>query len=391
MIAPTLAAALAGSCADGPPPGPGETIWTVQPGADGSERGLEIDASGDDVVVGGYRADADDPDATHGWLAAFDDGGHTRWEVEYADVGDRQLVSGVAVDGTGRIAVTGTVRRSEDDWDIWVALYEPDGRPLASWTGACAAGREDQGVGVAVDPGRDEFVAVGYMMNDDSTTDAWMQRFDRDGTALWERTYDGPASLVDVATEVAFDAAGDRFVVVGYDSSRVEDTDLWAEALDEDGQPQWTFRHDEAAGNDRAQSAAGAPGGGIYLVGSAVVVGRTVDAWVGHVTADGTLGWRELFDGPASLGDGANDVAVDPDGNVVVGGYQFSDAGKWDAWVVELGPDHTPRWLHVHAAEAGGDDVIAGVAVDPAGDVLVVGSVSTGEQTRSIWLRKLAG
>ncbi len=343
------------------------------------------------LVVGGYRADPDDPDVTHGWLAAFDDDGGTRWQVQYDAQGDRQLVSGVAVDGTGRIAVTGTVRRAEEDWDIWVALYDPDGTPVTSWTVAGDAGREDQGVGVAVDRGRDRFVAVGYVMNADGTTDAWMQRFDRAGSVAWTRTYDGPASLVDVATEVAYDARSDRFVVVGYDSTRPEDTDIWAQALDETGQPAWTFRHDEAAGNDRAQSAAAAPDGGIYLVGSAVVPGRTVDAWVGYVDPEGTLGWRELFDGPASLGDGANDVAVDPDGNVVVGGHQFSEAGKWDAWVVELGPDHAPTWLHLHAAEAGGDDVVAGVAIDPAGDVIVVGSVATGAQTRSIWLRKLAG
>jgi hypothetical protein len=379
----------AAGCAE-PAAAPGEEIWTIDPEDSGAARGLDVALHGEQLVVGGYAADPEEVDRTRGWLGLFDDDGRAQWSVSGDLLGDRQLVSGLAVDAAGRIGVTGAVRRTELDWDIWIAIYEPDGTLVHSRLVAGPAGLEDQGVGIAVDPGTGDFLAVGYVMLADGTTDAWIERMTADGAPRWEVTHDSTDGAVDVATEVAFEPVGGRFVVVGYETGPLAGADLWVAALAEDGTMDWQLRHDEAGGNDRAQAVAADGAGGVYVVGNAVVPGHTTDAWVGRVSADGQLQWRQLYDGPASLGDGANDVATNESGDVIVGGYAFSTPGKWDAWVVALDADRTELWTHRYAAPAGGDDVVAGVTA--GGDtVVVVGSASTGPQTQGLWLRKLAG
>jgi hypothetical protein len=359
-------------------------------------RGLDVAAHEGGVIVAGWAVDpsappdAEDP-PVHAWLARYDGDGTPDWSTRWDGVGDRQLVSGIAIAADGGIAVTGGVRVGEDDWDIWLARYEADGTLAWSETVAGPAGGEDQGVGITADATGLGFVAVGYVMLDDGTTDAWLRRFDASGAVQWETTHAGLGAGIDAATEVVHDPADDRFIVVGYETISPDDTDLWVAAYDTDGQPQWTFRHDEAGGVDRGQGIAVGDGGEVFVVGSAVVPGRTIDAWVGRLGPDGALQWRELYDGPASLGDGANDVAVDAEGFVLVAGHQFENAGKWDGWVRKLDGDGVLAWRHAYASPAGGDDVAAAIAADPSGDVFVVGTATRADGTSASWLRRLAG
>lgn len=374
---------------------PGQTRWTAQLPSAAQDRGLDLQADDDGVVVAGYRAIAsDDPEAdarADAWLARFDPDGALEWEATFHHEAGDAFVSGVALDGAGRIAVAGGVWSEADDWDLWLAVYEPDGALRWSEVVAGEAHREDQAVGVAADPQREELFAVGYVMAEDGTTDAWLRRYGIDGDVRSEELHAGAFGGIDVATDVAFDPRTGDVLVVGYETVGEDDTDIWVRAIDRAGATRWTMLADEAGGADRGQGIAPDPAGGAFVVGHAVVPGRTVDAWIGRVDDHGELAWRVLHDGPASLGDGANDVATAPDGTLVVGGYEFEDAGKWNAWLRKLDPDQVTIWTHVYAGPAAGDDVIAGVAIDPGGEVYAVGSASVAADGREIWLRKVAG
>ena len=122
-----------------------------------------------------------------------------------------------------------------------------------------------------------------------------------------------------------------------------------------------------------------------------VVPGNTVDAFVAGLSKDGDVQWLRTHDGPASLGDGATDVAAHPDGGAVVGGYEFVRGDKWDVWVQRIDDAGAPVWTHRHAEPGGGDDLVAGVAITDEGDAVVVGSVALSGDTRGIWIRRVAG
>jgi hypothetical protein len=347
------------------------------------------------VVIGGYRSVGDD-DRIEALVARVTSDGDLDVTAAYRHALGDAFVSGLAIDGMGRIAVAGAVSSEAEDWDLWVAVYEPDGTLAWSSIVAGEAGAEDQAVGIAADPDGDDLFAVGYVMQSDGTTDVWMRRFGSAGDVRWEGTHAGAFGGIDVGTDVAFDRVSGTFFVVGYETAAQGDTDVLAMSIDAAGETRWTMRADEAHGADRGQGIAPDGSGGAWVVGHAVVPGRTVDAWIGRVDAGGVLSFRVLRDGPASLGDGAADVAVGLDGTAVVGGHQFVDGqgqsqGKWHAWIEKLDAEGAPIWTHVHGGPAPGDDVVAGVAVGPEGDVYAVGSVAVTDSRREIWLRKLAG
>lgn len=359
---------------------------------------MEADADG--VVIGGYRSV--DDDRIEALIARVGSDGGLEETTAYRHASGDAFVSGLAIDGAGRIAIAGAVSSEAEDWDLWVAVYEPHGELAWSSIVAGEAGAEDQAVGIAADPEGDDLFAVGYVMQRDGTTDVWMRRFGSAGDVRWEGTHAGAFGGIDVGTDVAFDRVSDTFFVVGYETVAEGDTDVLAMSIDADGATRWTMRADESHGADRGQGIAPDGSGGAWVVGHAVVPGRTVDAWIGRVDADGKLSFRVLRDGPASLGDGAADVAVGSDGMAVVGGHQFVDGpdqgqgrgqgqGKWHAWIEKLDAEGAPIWTHVHGGPAPGDDVVAGVAVGPEGDVYAVGSVAVTDSRREIWLRKLAG
>lgn len=363
----------------------------------GNDRGLDVEPLGDGAVAVGYTVtdpaeEEGEPDLTDAWIRRLGEDGGVRWTVHYdRGSGDSELASGVAVDGTGRVAVAGAARSEDEDWDIWVAVYDPEGALQWETFVGGDAQREDQGVGIAVTTD-DEFVVAGYQMASDGTTDAWVRRFGADGDTRWTHTHDGPAMGVDVATDLAVDPSSGDVIVVGYQSDPVTKTDIWLRRLSGAGDPRWTTVIDgPASGNDRGAGVAITATGAVVAVGSMVVPQRTIDAWVGGLSSDGVVAWEQLHDGPASLGDGANDVAAFPDGGVVVAGFEYVEGDQWDVWARRLDADGETLWTHRYAEAGLGDDLLAGVSVDTAGDVLALGSVATADGPRGIWLRKIAG
>lgn len=388
--AAVLVGQLLAACTNEDAPAPGETLWTLS-----DDRGPEADRALDvavepegRLVVVGFLGLQPGPDAeTRGFVWGLESDGSSRFELELPD--DRSLVSGVAIDPAGRVAVTGAVQGVEDGWGWWTASYEPDG--ALRWEHRAEGpvpGGEDQGVGVTVDDEGRLFVA-GYQQVDETTTDACIRMYEPDGAPGWERCFDGPASDIDVATDITWSTERGVLGVVGYQSIDPANTDVWVTVLDGAGEQRWSATVAGLAGvGDRGTSLAFGPAGDLFVGGIVAIPGRTVDGWLGRFDVGGRLLWSVEHDGPASLGDGINDLAVDDQGRPVVGGYEYVEPGKWDVWVAAFETDGTPRWTHRYGAPAQGDDLGSGVAIDQD-TVVVAGSIGTGDDARSIWLRKL--
>jgi hypothetical protein len=169
--------------------------------------------------------------------------------------------------------------------------------------------------------------------------------------------------------------------------------------FDSDGEPVWLWSFG-GAGDDYAEALAVDSNDRIYVGGyfsgtatfratSPSVVGTSAgmsDGFVARLSAAGDLQWATTFGGTGE--DRLNDLAVAPDGSIVVGGSVTGSVGvgtlastsTWgdttepDGLVTSFSPTGTAMWS-VRVGGSGKDHVYR-VAVGAQGSVLVAGTVS---------------
>ena len=228
-------------------------------------------------------------------------------------------------------------------------------------------------------------------------SDAFVVKLDGDGKVAWAKTFG--AGRDDVANGVA--ARGDRVVVVGQFLDELTlgglkhpaagSDDLFVAALDPSGEVLWLWT---AGGidSDGANAVAAAPDGGWLVVGSfsrtAELQGTTLtskggtDAMLIKLSAGGDLQWVRQFGG--RYNDTISHVVADARGNVYIQGV-FRDTADWGGAPLTAhgGSDndivlakYDVNGDHVWSQGFGNafNDVAGGLAIDPAGNLTMVGS-----------------
>lgn len=172
------------------------------------------------------------------------------------------------------------------------------------------------------------------------------------------------------------------------DLTSAGDVDVFAASFGPDGLHRWSRHYGDA--NRQAVYAMAVDNAGNVLVageffgtvnfGGSDLTTSQVSIFLASFAPDGSHRWSKQFDGELSQGE-AN-VAVDPQGNVMLagafyntvnfGGSDLTSAGETDAFVASFDSNGNHRWSHRFGDE--GLQYIRGVAVDGVGNVIVVGS-----------------
>lgn len=200
------------------------------------------------------------------------------------------------------------------------------------------------------------------------------------------RTFDGPDHGSDACYAIAA-GPGDSIVVGGEVQRIVQGHDAWAEAFDTAGGVLWSYElATPSEGHDRATGVVALPGGGALVAGTWFSGSDT--RWNGFLLNLGATGvpvWSQLNE--IAGDDRYNAVAQDAGGQVLVAGERADSAGVIQAWFRALAPDgHTELWAFTRSAPGG--STASGVAVDAAGDVVVVGSESNASTGGDGWIAK---
>jgi hypothetical protein len=213
-------------------------------------------------------------------------------------------------------------------------------------------------------------------------------------TPTWDRVFGGPG--IDFARGVVFDAAGNVYIAGATEG----DVDLgdglgpgggFVASYGPDGALRWktilpveagSWGHHLALAPGGDLLVSGAFDGMLDLGGEVHVSTGNSDAFVVRLDPDGGYVWHHAFGGADT--DWTEAAAIDDAGNVVITGYyggavdfgggEREGVGYADAFVVGYASDGTYRWDRTYPG-AGHQDGTA-VAVDPAGDVFVVGGTS---------------
>ncbi len=303
----------------------GEVQWARAAGGASGDvaRAVAFDGFGNVVVTGTFQSSATFGVATltsaggiDVFVAEYNAAGTLLWARSDGGAGDED-VYGVAADGSGNIAVTGTFQgsttfgattlTSAGGSDAFVARYDALGNPV--WARSAGGAGSESGSGVAIDKSGN-VVVTGYFggtatfggttLTSAGAYDVFVARYNAAGTVLWARSAGGPIDD-DTGNAVAVDGSGNVVVT-------------------------------------------GSFGGTATFGGTTLTSAGTADVFVAGYNSAGTLTW-------AHSGGGAGDefgsgVAIDASKHVIVTG-SFQDgavfgsttppnAGGYDVFVARV-------------------------------------------------------
>ena len=286
--------------------------------------GIAVDDSGN-VYVSGYVDKLNESI----WVRKYDPlGTEILWTYTYNDEGpSHDFAFDVAMDADGNVYVAGTADTTNEDKNIWVRKYDPDGNII--WTSTYNyANNFDLGVGVSVDTHTNVYVS-GLVIGD-GIPNIFVRRYNTDGIIQWTTTY-----------------------AIGYAIRNTVDTS-----------------------------------GNVYVTG--VIFQSTPDIFVHKYSVDGLLLFTTTYNGTAQGEDFGYDIAVDTTGNIYVVGYSFGAAGassQNDIFIIKYSPTGDILWSDSYD-QANKDDCAYSVAVDSVSNVYVAGAVEQADGTRDIFIRK---
>ncbi len=357
---------------------------------DGTDDGQTDDATDtDDPTTGEIPPNCGDgvPDADE----ACDDGnmtdadgcnndctisGSVLWfHSQAGGAGQNEEAFGVAVDSQGRAYVAGDFYGAAD-LDFWVRQYtEDDG---LGWTQSFNGGGGNDGArAIAVDGST--VYAAGYTVVAGQSNNMWLRGFDLDGNPGLVASYNDPLNGSNVGQGVAVDPGG-NIVVAANESGLMQGSNIWAREYTPAGATNWTAAYNGPAnGGDVARAVAVDAMGNVAVVGYHSVTGQGRDIWIRMYDTDGNPLWTVNYGNLNALDDEAYGVAFDPDGNVVVAGFELDPMIPWRLWLSKYDPSGVELWTMPWDG-AGGEGARAfGVAVDDAGDIVMTGQHRVGD------------
>jgi hypothetical protein len=295
----------------------GSTLWARHFGDDGADVARAVaSSSGNAIVAGSVEGTVDfgggntsSSGRADAFVAALDASGAYVWALRLSGTGDDDA-NGVAIDSSGYVFVVGaftetlsigtTVLSSPGRTDAFIAKLDPSGTPL--WAKQLGATELAIALGVAVDAQGAAVVVGGYRGSIDAGggalqsafDDAFVIKLDTGGNHVFMKRFGGAQN--DEADAVAVDAQGRVFVTGAIGSDGVDfgggaisggrSDDLFLLTLDAAGEHECSRRYGSADGSS------GGLGLAVDSDGNAVVGGAlsgSVDLGAGRLSSTGGL------------------------------------------------------------------------------------------------------
>ncbi|MDY0167530.1 MAG: SBBP repeat-containing protein [Thermoguttaceae bacterium] len=345
----------------------GDTLWaTYLGGTDGDEAmSVAIDADGN-VLVTGMTFSEDFTAATNDYYGGWNDAfvakvspeGELLWAT-YLGGSENDQGLDIAIDSEGDILVTGWTNSPDfagainspygvgrDGWirswgDAFIAKLSSEGELL--WTTYVGGSDDEGGLALVVDKSGNAYITGGTASQNlpeakntftGGAYDAFLAKVSTDGALLWTTYFGG--SDEEAGFGIALDQSGNILVTGG------------------------TLSTDLAGANN-------------------AYYGGDIDGFVAKFSPSGNLLWSTYVGGNGS--EGGFDLAVDSDGNAwITGGTdstEFAESenqyrgGEYDAFLAHVTADGTVVW----ATYVGGSDAEGAfsIVLDGAGNVLIAG------------------
>ncbi len=315
----------------------------------------------------------------------YDSAGTLLWAIQHDSGGFDRAVA-IAVDAAGNTYVTGIgVMSNENRGDMMTISYDPAG--AQRWVALRDNGFNtvEQPTGIAVD-GDGNVVVIGASFEPSGASecpagsaDAVTLKYSSVGTLLWEQRFDEPhpsGCFDEGPVSVAVDPIGDIYLagISQFNFSGVNPDSLVLK-YSSDGALQWASRVDTSSSGDYARRIA-VDGSGVYVSSDSVGFDgeQSTDYDILTMKLQPTTGgvvWTARFDSGAKSTETVADLALDPDGNVLVTGTSVTSTGTLDYVTLKYSAAGISQWVATY--DGTGWDEATGLAVDATGHVYVTG------------------
>jgi hypothetical protein len=170
-----------------------------------------------------------------------------------------------------------------------------------------------------------------------------------DGSEAWSRIYEGipGPNQSNEASAVALDASANVYVT-GYSMHSTSTDSVFVDAATLKYSPAgdllWERRFASPGGNVQPTAMTVDPAGFLYLAGATWINGG-FDVFLLKYDLDGNLLWSKTHGQPGVRWDSAFSMALDPAGNIILGGYtQLGLLTDVDVYVLSFAPNGSFRW-----------------------------------------------
>lgn len=377
--------------------------WTKQWGTTTADYATGVAVDGSGTYVTGYTNGNLDGNTNAGgydaFLTKYDSSGVWQWtkllgqQGGGANAAGNDWATGVAVDGSGNIYVTGYTLGNLDGninaggYDAFLTMYNSSG--ILQWTKLLGTTGDDWASSVAVD-GSGIYVTGGttgglHGEPNAGGYDSFLAKYDSTGGRQWTKLLGSAED--ESAYGVAADGSG-YIYVTGYTLGDLYGTnaglhDAFLAQYDSTGDRKWT-RQLGTAGDDWANGVAVDGSGYIYVTGPTIgnlegnINAGSGDAFLAQYDSTGALKWTKLLGTAAP--DDARAVAMDGSGNIyITGGTDGNldgnnNAGSTDVFLTQYDSSGTRNWTKL-LGTAGGESAY-GVAA--GGGYIYVTGPTTG-------------
>jgi uncharacterized delta-60 repeat protein len=299
-------------------------------------------------------------------LLKYDAAGVLVWDVRLDGTSSSfDYITAMTLDGAGAVYVTGY-----SAGDYLTVKFNGSGQQLWSARYDGPANSTDFATAVGIDASGN-CVVTGRSYGSDGSSDVATIKYNAvSGNALWIARYAGPGAADDYATALKTDASGNIYVT-GY-TGAYPANDYLTIRYDAAGTEKWTAKYNGTGNSDDgAVQLALLPNGRLVVTGRSFASGGSYDiVTLAYDTANGSPAWTHSYNGSGNVSDDVRDMAIDHDGNVILTGASGAGSSS-DLLVLKLNGAGSQLW----ATTLGGSDEDAGttVTVDRVGNVYAAG------------------
>jgi uncharacterized delta-60 repeat protein len=319
-------------------------VKTYNGTASGDDRpvGMAVDAAGN-VYLTGYTASTGS--SVDYATIKYSTSGTEEWVKKYnGPANGEDDPSGIILDNTGNICVTGYGPGTGTGFDFATIKYSPTGTELWVKRFTGTGTNNELARGIAADGSGNIYVTGSGTVS--FNMDFLTVKYNSTGDTVWTRKYNGPDSDTDVGQYVVAHDENNIYVTgLSYGSGSSED--IATVKYNSSGVQQWAIRYDGPGGSPIGDDPRGLQeesvlgmtldgAGNIYICGIAYFDDSLHNYATFKYTPSGIQEWGKFYNGPISREDGAFSVMVDNTGNVFVTGYsEHSQSNNYDCITIK--------------------------------------------------------